>query len=102
MARKRGRFRAKNRAPLQGRGAPSSKSLAQTSKSRVYKLSSSLRRGLPEARISFICGPSLHLPVEPKPPSPRAVPLRAPAGTKAAVYTGAMHSWATRSPGWMV
>ena len=43
-----------------------------------------------------------YLPVEPKPPSPRWVPPSSSAGTKAAVYTGAMHSWAARSPGWVV
>ena len=72
-------------------------SLTQTVKSVVYRESSSRLRGLPEAKIRFMI-PS-HFPVEPKPPSPRWVSPSSSAGTKAAVYTGAMHSWATRSPG---
>ena len=43
-----------------------------------------------------------YFPVDPNPPSPRSVSFRVAAGTKAACHTGAMHSWATRSPGAMV
>ena len=86
----------------------SSKSLAQTVKSLVYSSSSWRRRGLPEAKISSIVASSpvlqflIYLPVEPKPPSPRAVSPSSCTGRNAAVYTGAMQSCATRSPGWMV
>ena len=43
-----------------------------------------------------------YFPVDPNPPAPRSVSFRVAAGTKAACHTGAMHSWATRSPGAMV
>ena len=79
----------------------SSKSLTQMVKFVVYKLRSSFRRGLPEAKIRSMLFSS-YFPVEPKPPSPREVSSSASACAKAAVYTGAMQSWATRSPGWMV
>src|SRR5699024_5549306 len=48
-------------AGVGARTARSSNSLAHTANSRVYKRSSSWRRGLPDARISFICraSPSL-------------------------------------------
>lgn len=43
-----------------------------------------------------------YFPVDPNPPSPRSVSFRVAVGTKAACHTGAIHSWATRSPGAMV
>ena len=43
-----------------------------------------------------------YFPVDPKPPAPRWVSVSSSAEGKAACQTGAMQSWATRSPGWMV
>ena len=43
-----------------------------------------------------------YFPVDPKPPAPRWVSVSSSAEVKAACQTGAMQSWATRSPGWMV
>ena len=86
--------------------ALSSKSLTQTVKSVVYRESSSRLRGLPEAKIRLF---SFIFSVFPSLAAGRAKAARAALGIaqllgghKAAVYTGAMHSCATRSPGWMV
>ena len=45
---------------------------------------------------------AVYFPVDPNPPAPRAVSVSSSAGSNAACQTGAMQSWATRSPGWMV
>ncbi len=46
--------------------------------------------------------PVNHTPVEPNPPAPRTVSLTSVASTKVACMTGAITSWAMRSPRWIV